>query len=96
MISHIVLQLNVRTEPPHQKVTECATWRHEKVLPELSKHSQANDSSNLVALVCSEPTAGRERWTLELLTQRMIDDEHVAELSPETVRLTLKNQLMSW
>lgn len=44
----------------------------------------------LIALACSEPPSGQERWTLELLTQRMIDDEQVEALSPETVRLTLK------
>ena len=44
----------------------------------------------LIALTCSDPPAGHERWTLELLTQRLIDDEQVAELSKETVRLTLK------
>jgi len=44
----------------------------------------------LVALACSVPPSGHEHWTLELLTQRMIDDEQVETLSPETVRLTLK------
>lgn len=44
----------------------------------------------LIALACSDPPAGRERWTLELLTQRLIQDEQVVEISPETVRLTLK------
>ena len=44
----------------------------------------------LIALACSEPPAGQAHWTLELLAQRMVDDEQVVELSPETVRLTLK------
>lgn len=44
----------------------------------------------VVALACSEPPSGPERWTLERLTQRMIDDEQVETLAPETVRLTLK------
>jgi hypothetical protein len=44
----------------------------------------------LIALACSDPPTGRERWTLELLAQRLIHDEQVAEISPETVRLTLK------
>lgn len=44
----------------------------------------------LIALACSEPPAGQEHWTLELLAQRMVDDEQVETLSPETVRLTLK------
>lgn len=44
----------------------------------------------LIALACSEPPAGQVRWTLDLLAQRMVEDEQVVELSPETVRLTLK------
>jgi transposase len=50
----------------------------------------AQQEAYLVALACSEPPPGQERWTLELLTQRMVDDEQVETLSPETVRLTLK------
>ncbi|MCL5950168.1 MAG: helix-turn-helix domain-containing protein [Chloroflexi bacterium] len=50
----------------------------------------AQQEAYLIALACSEPPAGQERWTLDLLTQRMVDDEQVESLSPETVRLTLK------
>jgi transposase len=50
----------------------------------------AQQEAYLIALACSEPPSGQEHWTLELLTQRMIDDEQVEALSPETVRLTLK------
>lgn len=50
----------------------------------------AQQEAYLIALACSEPPAGQERWTLDLLTQRMVDDEQVETLSPETVRLTLK------
>jgi transposase len=50
----------------------------------------AQQEAYLIALACSEPPAGQARWTLELLTRRMIEDEQVVELSPETVRLTLK------
>ncbi len=50
----------------------------------------AQQEAYLTALACSDPPDGHERWTLELLTQRMIDDEQVVELSKETVRLTLK------
>jgi transposase len=50
----------------------------------------AQQEAYLIALACSEPPTGQDRWTLELLTQRMVDDEQVEQLSPETVRLTLK------
>ena len=50
----------------------------------------AQQEAYLIALACTEPPEGQARWTLELLAQRMIADEQVVELSPETVRLTLK------
>jgi transposase len=45
---------------------------------------------HLVALACSKPPEGRERWTLELLTQRLIADGVVDTISVESVRLLLK------
>ena len=50
----------------------------------------AQQEAYLIALACSNPPEGRDRWTLELLTHRMVDDEQVVEISSETVRLTLK------
>jgi putative transposase len=50
----------------------------------------AQQEAYLIALACSAPPSGQEHWTLELLTQRMVNDEQVETLSPETVRLTLK------
>lgn len=46
--------------------------------------------AHLIALTCGDPPAGRERWTLRLLAQRMVTLEHVDALSHETVRRTLK------
>jgi len=46
--------------------------------------------ARLIALACSEPPAGRVRWTLELLVQEMLKDGIVTRVSPETVRLLLK------
>jgi transposase len=47
--------------------------------------------ARLVALACSAPPAGRNRWTLRLLADRMVVLGHAgAGLSYETVRRTLK------
>ncbi len=46
--------------------------------------------ARLIALACSEPPAGRGRWTLALLVQEMLKDGIVTRISPETVRLLLK------
>ena len=49
-----------------------------------------SQEARLIALTCSEPPAGRARWTLELLVQQMLKDGIVTRVSPETVRLLLK------
>ena len=44
----------------------------------------------LIALACSAPPAGRNRWTLRLLADRMVELEYVDTVSYETVRQVLK------
>lgn len=48
---------------------------------------------HLVALACSVPPEGRERWTLELLTKQLIADGVVDRISVETVRLLLQKNI---
>ena len=48
--------------------------------------------AKLVALACSGPPAGKKRWTLRLLAERMVELAVVPELSHETVRQTLKKE----
>ena len=46
--------------------------------------------AHLIALACSEPPAGRTRWTMKLLAGQMVVLEYVDTVSDETVRRTLK------
>ena len=46
--------------------------------------------AHLIALACIPPPAGRERWTLRLLSNRLVELEVVDSIAPETVRLALK------
>jgi len=46
--------------------------------------------AQLIALTCSAPPEGRQRWTLRLLAAGLIEREIVDTLSHETVRQTLK------
>ena len=47
----------------------------------------------LVALSCSEVPQGHNRWSLRLLANKMVELNHVAHVSPETVRQVLKKTL---
>jgi hypothetical protein len=46
--------------------------------------------AHLIALACSEPPDGYERWSLRLLKDRVIRLEIVENISHETIRQTLK------
>lgn len=46
--------------------------------------------AHLVALMCSDPPEGRNRWTLQLLADQLVALEQVDEISIECVRQTLK------
>lgn len=54
------------------------------------KKIEEEQEARLIALACSEPPAGRARWTLELLVQEFLKVGVVTRVSPETVRLVLK------
>jgi transposase len=49
----------------------------------------------LVALACSKPPAGRARWTLQLLSDKLVELGIVDEISDETVRLRLKKTMLN-
>ena len=48
--------------------------------------------AHLIAMAGSEPPKGRTRWTLKLLTDRMVALEFVDSVCPETIRKTLKKR----
>ena len=51
--------------------------------------------ARLVAVACSAPPAGRERWSVRLLADGLVRLEVVAAVSHETVRRTLKQTTSS-
>jgi hypothetical protein len=62
-----------------------------------SKHRKTREKvldgdaeARLVKLACSQAPDGREKWSLQLLTDKLIELEVVETVSRETVRTTLK------
>ena len=51
--------------------------------------------ARLVAIACSEPPAGRARWTMRLLADRLVELEVVASIDPATVCRTLQKTTSS-
>ena len=46
--------------------------------------------ARLVALMCSEPPPGQSRWTLHMLSDRLVELGVVESISHESVRRILK------
>tara|TARA_R110000803_G_scaffold70570_1_gene133531 strand:+ start:84 stop:545 length:462 start_codon:yes stop_codon:yes gene_type:complete len=51
--------------------------------------------ARLLALACSESPEGRERWTIRLLAEKMVELKIVPSVSPMTVCNTLKKMNLS-
>jgi hypothetical protein len=69
---------------------EAALERKQREFPPRERILDGKGEARLIALACSTPPDGRERWTLELLADRMVQLRVVEDISYETVRRTLK------
>ena len=59
------------------------------------KRLDGNGEAHLLAIACSEAPQGRERWTLRMLADKMVELDYVKSISHETVRQTLKKMKLS-
>jgi hypothetical protein len=59
-------------------------------LPRRRRVLDGRAEARLIALACSDPPRGRERWSMRLLADRMVELGYADALSYETVRRTLK------
>jgi hypothetical protein len=64
----------------------------ERELParEYPRRLDGSQEAHLIALACSTPPTGRQRWTLRLLAQELVALECVETVCHETVRPVLK------
>ena len=51
--------------------------------------------AHLIAIACSEAPQGRERWTLRLIADQMVQEKHFESISHEAIRQTLKKTNLS-
>jgi hypothetical protein len=69
---------------------EAALTRKARVAPPVLPKVDGRVEAHITKLACSTPPAGRNRWTLRLLAEKVVELEIVDSLSHETVRQTLK------
>ena len=69
---------------------QAAIERKKQKRPSRARKLDGEGEARLVALACSEPPAGRDRWTLQLLADELVRLEVVDTICDQTVRRTLK------
>jgi hypothetical protein len=69
--------------------------RREHAKPPRSPIVCGEDEARIIALACSEPPEGFSRWSIRLLTERIIELQIVPSIGRETVRTTLKKHNLS-
>jgi hypothetical protein len=83
----------------YQTVKDYATLGLEYVLrrrvhaePPVTRIISGESEARIIALACSEPPKGYARWSVRLLTQRVIELRIVETVGRETIRTTLKKR----
>jgi transposase len=90
----------------HRREVRRVGWRYlddgleaalsEDARPAPEKKLDKKAQSALIALACTDPPDGRDRWTVRLLAERAAD-QGIVKISRETVRRTLKDHdLKPW
>ncbi len=69
---------------------EAALNRKKQERPSRQPRLDGKAEAHLIALRCGEPPEGRNRWTLRLLADRLVELQVVESVCYETVRRTLK------
>ena len=69
---------------------ESVLSRHEYKQKVSRKKIDGDVEAHLIALSCIEPPAGRARWTLRLLADKVVELGYVDSISHEAIRQTLK------
>ena len=64
--------------------------REPRVTPPVPPKVDGRVEAHITRLACSTPPDGRNRWTLRLLADKVVELEILDSLSHETVRQTLK------
>ena len=70
---------------------------YEKQRPGAMAVLDDSQKQRIIAMVCSEPPAGRVRWTVRLVTQEAVKRKLVPRVGRETIRiLLLDHDLKPW
>jgi len=86
---HVNTVFNVRQRCVEEGL-EASVERKKQKSPSRERILDGEKEARLIALACSAPPAGRSKWTLQLLADKLVTLKIVESISDQTVRRTLK------
>ena len=72
---------------------ESTIYRNKRETPPVPAKVTGDVEAHIVALACSEPPEGYERWTVRLLADKCVELNYVDSLSHMTVSRVLKKRI---
>jgi len=69
---------------------EAALVRKKQDRPSRERRLDGAAEARLIAIACSQPPDGRDRWTMQMLADRLVELQVVDSVCDETVRRTLQ------
>jgi hypothetical protein len=69
-----------------------ALERQVRLSPPVEPKVTGELEARMVQIACSQAPEGRERWTMQMIADRLVELKLVSSISDETVRLTLKKR----
>lgn len=88
---HMNTVLNVRKAYTQQDV-QAVIHRKKRTTPPVPRKVTGELEAKIIALSCSEPPAGRSRWTLRLLAQKAVELQYIDSISYDTIDRVLKKR----
>jgi len=88
---HINTILNIRKTFVKQGA-QAVIQRKKRVTPPIPPKVTGELEAKIIALSCSEPPAGRSRWTLRLLADKAVELQYIDSISYDTVDRILKKR----
>src|ERR1700739_5110236 len=67
---------------------------YEKPRPGQPRALDAGQSQRIIAMVCSQPPAGRARWSVRLIAQEAVKRKLVPQVGRETIRILLRDHVV--
>ena len=74
---------------------EAVLSRKQRAMPAVARIFDGEREAKLIALACSKPPAGRARWTLRLLEEKVVELAIVDRASDSTIGRALKKTVLS-